>query len=139
MQQQQQRSPLSSDSLLHRADISTSASGTTFSSSTNHRISRSSCSTSFSTSWVPTRHKLEVMLLRATSRDEHGGGGTFKGTAGPYIDSSHHHLNISQHRRNDSPRSHSDSNIAMCNSGHVAIAIMMNPLSHATSFQTSSS
>lgn len=133
---------------LHRADISTSASatpGTTFSSSTNHRISRSSWSTSFTTSRFPwpltifkhqfPRHRLEEMLLLATTGDEHGGGGTSKGTARPT--SILHIISISAVIVGDSLSessfySNSSTEFWSCSDCY-------GPLSPVTSFQTSSS
>ena len=127
---------------LHRADISTSASatpGTTFSSSTNHRISRSSWSTSFTTSRFPwpltifkhqfPRHRLEEMLLLPpleTNMAEEEHPRELHALHRFFTSSSAIHY----------PRVHSDSNSS---TEFWSCSDCYGPLSPVTSFQTSSS
>jgi hypothetical protein len=72
---------------------------------------------------------VDEMLLRATAGDEHAGGGAPNGSGAPYIDSTHHHLNINQRRRSDregdSPRPHSANNGNGQNPAHITTT--MNP------------
>ena len=65
---------------------------------------------------------VDEMLLRATTGDEHAGGGAPNGSGTPYIDSTHH-LSINQRRRSDregdSPRPHSANNGNGQNPAHI--------------------
>ncbi|KAF8815492.1 hypothetical protein BYT27DRAFT_7249155 [Phlegmacium glaucopus] len=77
---------------------------------------------------------VDEMLLRATTGDEHGGGGTSNGTGAPYIDSPHHHhLGINQRRRNerdgDSPRPQTANNNNL-HPGHITPATNPYPPQH---------
>lgn len=77
---------------------------------------------------------IDEMLLRATTGDEHGGGGTPNGTGAPYIDSPHHHhLTINQRRRSeredDSPRPHSANN-SIVHPGHITTTTNPYPPQH---------
>ena len=76
---------------------------------------------------------VDEMLLRATTGDEHAAAGTPNGTGAPYIDSTHHHLNINQRRRSDrdddSPRPHSANN-SNGHPGHITTATNPYPPQH---------
>jgi hypothetical protein len=90
-----------------------------------HGHSRSSSSSSLD---------VDEMLLRATTGDEHAGGGAPNGSGTPYIDSTHHHLNINQRRRSDregdSPRPHSANNGNGQNPAHMSTTTSPYPPQH---------
>jgi hypothetical protein len=76
---------------------------------------------------------VDEMLLRATTGDEHAGGGAPNGSGTPCIDSTHH-LNINQRRRSDregdSPRPHSANNGNGQNPGHITTTTNPYPPQH---------
>ena len=77
---------------------------------------------------------IDELLLRATTGDEHAGGGAPNGSGTPCIDSTHHHLDIKRRRRSDregdSPRPHSANNGNGQNPGHVTTTANPYPPQH---------